>query len=432
LNEDGSFTYTPPRNFSGPDQFTYLANDGTLDSAPTIVTLEFDPPPVSIRLELTDVEGNEIREVVDGQRLYVQVWVQDLRGDTHPDRGIQAAYLDLIYDPASFQPILDSQLPLGFEMIVGADFLSPGSGDASLPGLIDEVGSIQQGATPLGHGEVLLLTIPFDVSAPRAADDTYELNQGSSDTPLDVLVNDLQLAWSADFVPEAADLSPDSDLLLFGSAVPVNELDVRFADASAAVRNEQSLFISQVDSPDQGGLAEISADGSRIIYTPAPGFSGDETFVYTVSNSSGRVARAEVTVTVVSSWQNVRDPLDVNDDGVIVPLDALLVINDLNANGARELLEPSTGPPYLDVNGDGFVSSIDALLIINYLNFVVGGGEAEGEAGVPGPIDTRGAELVEVEAAGPVDALAAPEVAWQEGFLDLIAWLAQRYGRRRF
>jgi VCBS repeat-containing protein len=39
LNPDGSFTYTPNFNFVGIDSFTYLANDGTVDSAPATATI---------------------------------------------------------------------------------------------------------------------------------------------------------------------------------------------------------------------------------------------------------------------------------------------------------------------------------------------------------------------------------------------------------
>lgn len=44
LNPDGSFTYTPTADFDGTDTFTYLANDGTDDSAsPATVTLTVGP-----------------------------------------------------------------------------------------------------------------------------------------------------------------------------------------------------------------------------------------------------------------------------------------------------------------------------------------------------------------------------------------------------
>ena len=43
LNPDGSFTYTPNANFFGTDSFAYKANDGTLDSNVTTVSLTVNP-----------------------------------------------------------------------------------------------------------------------------------------------------------------------------------------------------------------------------------------------------------------------------------------------------------------------------------------------------------------------------------------------------
>ena len=39
LNADGSFTYTPTANYNGADSFTYVANDGTSNSAAATVTI---------------------------------------------------------------------------------------------------------------------------------------------------------------------------------------------------------------------------------------------------------------------------------------------------------------------------------------------------------------------------------------------------------
>jgi VCBS repeat-containing protein len=47
LNGDGSFTYTPALDYYGVDSFTYVANDGLVDSLPATVTLTVNPvPPV--------------------------------------------------------------------------------------------------------------------------------------------------------------------------------------------------------------------------------------------------------------------------------------------------------------------------------------------------------------------------------------------------
>jgi hypothetical protein len=73
----------------------------------------------------------------------------------------------------------------------------------------------------------------------------------------------------------------------------------------------------------------------------------------------------------VPSWTNPLEPLDVNGDTQVSPVDALIIINELNTVGARELEPPGDEngpPPYLDPTGDGFVSPRDALLVINRLN----------------------------------------------------------------
>lgn len=75
-------------------------------------------------------------------------------------------------------------------------------------------------------------------------------------------------------------------------------------------------------------------------------------------------------------WTNVLQPLDVsNNDGAVSPLDALLVINELNLSVYTGRNKPlpleipdSLHPAFIDVTCDGFVSPIDALLVVNRLN----------------------------------------------------------------
>ena len=75
----------------------------------------------------------------------------------------------------------------------------------------------------------------------------------------------------------------------------------------------------------------------------------------------------QVDVAAAPLGQNPDDPLDVSGDGVVSPLDVLLVIIELNRGGGGG--EPDPGqPPYLDVTGDGNVTPRDALIVINHLN----------------------------------------------------------------
>lgn len=69
--------------------------------------------------------------------------------------------------------------------------------------------------------------------------------------------------------------------------------------------------------------------------------------------------------------QNPTNRYDVTNDGVVSPIDALMIINSLNERGPRRLPELPLGVQpeiYLDVDGDGYLGPIDSLLIINYLN----------------------------------------------------------------
>ena len=73
-----------------------------------------------------------------------------------------------------------------------------------------------------------------------------------------------------------------------------------------------------------------------------------------------------------ADWQNATNRLDVNMSGLVEPLDALIVINDINQHGTRTLESKPTSyaGPLIDVNGDGTMSPLDALIVINSLNRV--------------------------------------------------------------
>ena len=133
-------------------------------------------------------------------------------------------------------------------------------------------------------------------------------------------------------------------------------------------------------TPVKYGALELDCDGG-FSYTPGTLFNREDVFQYYVEDGTKQSGVVSVVITVESTypWYNGAHSWDVSDDGYLSPLDALLVVNSINAEGGRTLPMQRQRPltaPFLDVNRDGLVSPLDALLIINRLNQQAGG---EGE-----------------------------------------------------
>jgi len=99
------------------------------------------------------------------------------------------------------------------------------------------------------------------------------------------------------------------------------------------------------------------------------------------------IATSDLSFRVVpanSRYQNPNDRLDVEPNGLVEALDALIVINELN-RGRGPDLESDTrpAPPFVDVDGNNRLEPLDALLVINHLNRQ-GSGSGEGERGGDG------------------------------------------------
>ena len=63
LNSNGTFTYTPAANYTGPDGFSYKANDGTVDSMPAVVSITVsnaNDGPVAVNDAVTTPEDTAV------------------------------------------------------------------------------------------------------------------------------------------------------------------------------------------------------------------------------------------------------------------------------------------------------------------------------------------------------------------------------------
>ncbi len=141
-----------------------------------------------------------------------------------------------------------------------------------------------------------------------------------------------------------------------------------------------------------GGWIEFASDArdgewkivdNAIHFTPTKNFVGTNTIEYLVFDRDGRAsAPAKISIQVRSRFHNLLMPVDVDQDGIAAPLDALLVINAINGDGARVLDQSSVDEHshLIDIDGDGLLSPLDALSIINWINSDIewrGAGEQE-------------------------------------------------------
>ncbi len=146
-----------------------------------------------------------------------------------------------------------------------------------------------------------------------------------------------------------------------------------------------ALTAQLVDPPQFASLFALNPDGTFTYRHDFARGRTTDTFTYRALDGQGASVVTTVTITIdpppPPPHQNPAQNLDVNADGFVSPIDALLIINFLNNNnGGGSVAGLPAPPPYRDVNGDNFISAIDALIVINALNSN-GGGEGEGASG---------------------------------------------------
>ncbi|MEM8910448.1 MAG: FG-GAP-like repeat-containing protein [Planctomycetota bacterium] len=111
------------------------------------------------------------------------------------------------------------------------------------------------------------------------------------------------------------------------------------------------------------GISILRGQQGRHQITPTVGETRDDLDFGFTSIPTGSTAPSG------EPFTNGVNPFDVNNDGAVTSLDALRIINRLDAGLVQgESVGASDPVEYLDVSGDGRVSALDALMVINELN----------------------------------------------------------------
>lgn len=175
-----------------------------------------------------------------------------------------------------------------------------------------------------------------------------------TDVEDDVL--DVQLAGSPSVLTDRQGLSIGG-LVVTSNSVATNRysvtpLDNRFVIANNTLELELNSHLSSADAGTFVLLLQLTDNN---------GLRDPETLQVSFE-----------VVAIPSPWMNPDLALDVNKDGFVTALDAIIVINELNTTANNQLSNPRANSelslPDFDANGDQFLTSLDALLIINSLN----------------------------------------------------------------
>ena len=137
--------------------------------------------------------------------------------------------------------------------------------------------------------------------------------------------------------PVAVDDGITVDNLVQATDLPVlaNDYDPNLGD---------SITITNITTPSQGGVVSISPNGDFISYLPVAGFIGEETFTYTITDSQGLVASANVII-------NVSDPAGSAPNIIFILADDL-GYQDLGVYGSTNIRTPNLDQ--LAANGTRF------------------------------------------------------------------------------
>ncbi len=192
------------------------------------------------------------------------------------------------------------------------------------------------GATPPAHGTSHVNgdgTITYTPNATFTGSDrfTYSIDNAHGGTAS----ANVTIVVQPPPPPQARD---DSATTAFATPVDIPVLD---NDTSPA---GYPLSVSSVTTPANGSAKILT--GGAVRYTPSQGFTGVDTFTYTISDGHGGVAGAKVTVTVLpqSGTFQLRDDSATTANATPVSIDVLA--NDSAPTGATLVIKKITTPQH--------------------------------------------------------------------------------------
>jgi VCBS repeat-containing protein len=338
LQSDGSFTYMPAAGFTGMDEFTYAASDGKGESALATVTIAVDEAPLlfsdSFSRATSATVGNgwgEVEEagaavVLDGTRLrFADTSEAMLRPLVmHGFNAVDSGYLDWEFEidwtkiAADDAYAVHMQLgnggqmnagsatagvgidlvwgriggvdqTLGYRRAGGTTALTPLAGPATIHVRVD-VGAHAYAVSV--DGQVVGSQIPLEI--PVTFDTMRFFTEGVNEAAFSGRSFDsiTVAAWHSDGVTRnAAPVAPDQTV--WADDVLAKDITLPYRDNDGP----GPYTFDIVDGPSHGTLGSDDGDAT-VVYNPAAGFIGRDSFTFRVSDGAGTSAVATTSVVV--------------------------------------------------------------------------------------------------------------------------------------
>ena len=355
LKADGSFSYEPTAGYTGTDEFTYAANDGTSDSAAATVSIAVGDAPSLFSDSFTRATSPEVGNgwveteatgavvVLDGTRLSFADTSEAVMRPlvTHGFNEVTSGYLDWEFELDWTKTGTDDAYAVNMQLGDGAQ-MNAGSTTAGvgvnlvwgrIGGVDQTLGYRRAGATtalaPLtGHG-----TIRVHVDIGALAYDVYLDGQRvGTAIPLETSAATFNtMRFFTDGVDEQAfsGRSFDAISVTAGSsdgvtrnAAPVVPDEVAWVDDALATEIKLSYTDGDgpgpytfdiVDGPAHGTLSSDDGDAT-VVYTATAGFIGRDKFTYRVGDGVASSGLATMSVVVQhypgAAWET-RTPAQV-------------------------------------------------------------------------------------------------------------------------
>ena len=360
---DGSISYEPNPGFNGEDAFTYTLTDGngrTDEATVTILVSAVNDAPIAQDDTASTDEDQPVRVAVlgndsdpDGDSLSIADVGSPANGTASIEEG------ELIYRPKLGFEGLDTFTYELSDGQGGADsatvtvFVAPRNDpplavDDTYTTVEDETVSIEvlsndsdpdndslvvQSVTQPAHGAVIPSgsSIVFTPDRSFSGEDTftYTVSDGNGSTAQATVVVTVLSSNDAPIAQDDADATSE-------------DVEVRI-DVLANDTDEDgnALTIESVTQPSGGNVTNL---GSELVYEPSPGFSGVDTFTYTVSDGNGLtdVARVTISVTAANDVPVAQDDSAATAEGMMVEIP--VVANDRDPDGDFLLVESFTQP----------------------------------------------------------------------------------------